>query len=161
MRTKHQIQQTIESYGSADATIEAALTLLAVRMRRPGPGMSSPSAVRDYMRLSIAELEYESFWAFSLDAQNRVIAGRELFRGTLTVTSVYPREIVRVALADNAAGMIFAHNHPSGIAEPSHADETMTQALKNALILVDVRVLDHFIIGGSGHYLSFCERGLL
>ena len=98
--------------------------------------------------------------ALFLDAQNRVITIEELFRGTLTQTSVYPREVVKRALHHNAGGVILAHNHPSGVAEPSHADETLTQALRQALALVDIRVLDHFIVAGSG-VLSFAERGLL
>jgi len=95
-----------------------------------------------------------------LDAQHRVLASEELFRGTLTQTSVYPREIVKAALRHNAAAVIFAHNHPSGVAEPSRADEMLTTALKQALALVDVKVLDHFIVAG-GSVISFAERGLL
>ena len=95
-----------------------------------------------------------------LDAQNRVITVEELFRGTLTQTSVYPREIVKQALARNAAAVILCHNHPSGVAEPSQADQALTEALRRALALVDVRVLDHFIVAGR-HCLSFAERGLL
>ena len=98
--------------------------------------------------------------ALFLDAQNRVITIEELFRGTLTQTSVYPREVVKRALHHNAGAVILAHNHPSGVAEPSHADETLTQALRQALALVDIRVLDHFIVAGSA-VLSFAERGLL
>ena len=98
--------------------------------------------------------------ALFLDAQNRVIGVEELFRGTLTQTSVYPREVVKRALHHNAGAVILAHNHPSGVAEPSHADETLTQALRQALALVDIRVLDHFIVAGSA-VLSFAERGLL
>jgi DNA repair protein RadC len=116
--------------------------------------------VRDFLRLQLQNRPVEVFVGLFLDAQNRVIAVEELFSGTLTQTSVFPREVVRRALHNNAAGVIFAHNHPSGVAEPSHADETLTQALKQALALVDVRVLDHFIIG-RGAALSFAERGLL
>ena len=105
-------------------------------------------------------LPHEVFVAMFLDAQNRVIETEELFRGTLTQTSVYPREVVKRALHYNAGAVILAHNHPSGVAEPSHADETLTQALKQALALVDIRVLDHFIVAGSS-VLSFAERGLL
>ncbi len=100
------------------------------------------------------------FVSLFLDAQNRVVGIEELFRGTLTQTSVYPREVVKRALAHNAGAVFFAPTHPSGVAEPSHADETLTQALKQALALVDVRVLDHFIVAGTG-VLSFAERGLL
>jgi DNA repair protein RadC len=95
-----------------------------------------------------------------LDAQHRVLAAEEMFHGTLTQTSVYPREVVKRALALNAAAVIFAHNHPSGVAEPSQSDQLLTEALKQALQLVDVRVLDHFIVAGSG-CLSFAERGML
>ena len=121
---------------------------------------ASPDAVRDYLRIHFAGREYESFMVLFLDAQNRLITAQEMFRGTLTQTSVYPREIVKTALRENAACVIFSHKHPSGLPEPSHADETLTQALKAALTLVDVRVLDHIIVGGSST-LSFAERGLL
>ena len=122
--------------------------------------LAAPSAVREYLRLHFAGREYESFVTLFLDSQNRLIVAEELFRGTLTQTSVYPREVVKRALAVNAAGVIFAHNHPSGIAEPSHADECLTQALKQALALVDVKALDHFIVAGTG-VVGFAERGLL
>ncbi len=122
--------------------------------------LSSPSSVRDHLRLIFAGQEHESFVVLFLDAQNRLIESAELFRGTLTQTSVYPREIVKEALRQNAAAVIFSHNHPSGVAEPSRADEMLTNALKQALSLVDVKVLDHFIVAGSST-LSFAERGLL
>jgi len=122
--------------------------------------LSAPAAVRDYLRIHFAGRDYEAFVAILVDSQNRLIAIDELFRGSLTQTSVYPREIVKVALARSAAAVIFAHNHPSGVAEPSRADETLTQALKHALSLVDVRVLDHFIVAGA-NVLSFAERGLI
>ena len=125
-----------------------------------GSALNSPSAVRDYLRLRLQTLPHEVFVALFLDAQHRVIGIEELFRGTLTQTSVYPREVVKRALHYNAGALIFAHNHPSGVAEPSHADETLTQALKQALALVDVRVIDHFIVAGSG-VLSFAECGRL
>ena len=122
--------------------------------------LSSPARVRDYLRITLAGRDYEVFMVLFLDAQNRVIECEEMFRGTLTQTSVYPREVVKRSLFNNAGGVIFAHNHPSGVAEPSQADETLTQSLKQALALVDVRVLDHFVIGG-GSVMSFAERGLL
>lgn len=122
--------------------------------------LGSPAAVRDFLRLKLRDLPHEVFVGLFLDAQNRVIAEDELFRGTLTQTSVYPREVVKTALAHNAAGVILAHNHPSGVAEPSHADEALTRALRQALALVDVRVLDHFVIAGNAA-ISFVERGLL
>jgi DNA repair protein RadC len=122
--------------------------------------MNSPESVGAYLRLSLQGKEHEVFVSIFLDARNRVIATEELFRGTLTQTSVYPREVVKRALHHNAAAVIFAHNHPSGAAEPSHADEILTQSLKQALLLVDVRVLDHFIVG-KGATMSFAERGLI
>ncbi|HEY7760427.1 MAG TPA: DNA repair protein RadC [Burkholderiales bacterium] len=122
--------------------------------------LSSPQAVRDYLRLNLAQRDREVFVAVYLDAQNRVLKMQELFAGTLTQTSVFPRDVVRYALLTNAAAVIFAHNHPSGLAEPSRADETLTQALKQALALVDVKVLDHFVVG-AGSAMSFAERGLL
>ena len=122
--------------------------------------MSSPQAVRDYLRLSLGARPHEVFVAMFLDAQNRLLGCEELFRGTLAQTSVYPREVVKTALRYNAAGVIFAHNHPSGVAEPSRADELLTQALKQALALLDIRTLDHFVVAG-GQLTSFAERGLL
>jgi DNA repair protein RadC len=111
--------------------------------------------------LHLAEREHEVFMALFIDAQNRLIEARELFRGTLTQAAVWPREVVCAALAANASTVIFAHNHPSGCADPSAADEVLTQSLKEALALVDVRVNDHFIIAGRAVPLSFAERGLL
>ena len=116
--------------------------------------------MRDFLRLTLLRQDKEVFLGIFLDAQNRMIAVEELSSGTLTQTSVFPREVVRRALACNAAALIFAHNHPSGLAEPSRADEVLTSALKQALGLVDVKVLDHFIVGGS-QTMSFAERGLL
>ncbi len=126
--------------------------------------LSSPTAVRaalqDYLRLRLGGREREVFVVVLLDAQNRIIEVTELFEGTLTQTSVYPREVVRAALQYNAHSVIFAHNHPSGVAEPSQADQMLTETLQRALRLVDVEVLDHFIIG-KGASMSFAERGLL
>ena len=116
--------------------------------------------MRDYLRTKLAELPHEVFVTLLLDTQHRLVQYVELFRGTLSQTSVYPREVVKVALAQDAAAMILAHNHPSGVAEPSRADELLTQTLKQALALVDVRVLDHFVVAGS-ETVSFAERGLL
>ena len=141
------------------AVLEMARRALAETLRT-GDALSSPAAVRDFLRLTLAQREHEVFLAVLLDAQNRVLACEELFRGTLTQTSVYPREVVKCALAHNAAAVILAHNHPSGVAEPSHADQVLTQSLKQALALVDIKVLDHFIVAGSAA-LSFAERGLI
>jgi DNA repair protein RadC len=141
------------------AVLELARRALAETLRS-GDALGSPAAVRDFLRLTLANREHEVFVAVLLDAQNRVLACEELFRGTLTQTSVYPREVVKCALEHNAAAVILAHNHPSGVAEPSHADQVLTQSLKQALALVDIRVLDHFIVAGNSA-LSFAERGLL
>jgi DNA repair protein RadC len=142
------------------ATLELARRGLREELRAR-PALSAPAAVRDWLRLSLAPLPHEVFVALWLDAQNRLIADDELFRGTLTQTSVFPREVVKQALARNAAAVILAHNHPSGVAEPSAADQLLTRSLREALALVDVRLLDHFIVAGSASPLSFAERGLL
>ena len=123
--------------------------------------LSTPDVVRDYLRLNLAWLAHEVFFALWLDARNRLIAADELFRGSLTQTSVYPREVVKQALARNAAAVVLAHNHPSGALEPSGADRHLTRELANALSLVDVKVLDHFIVAGSARPLSFAEQGWL
>ncbi len=122
--------------------------------------LSSPAAVRGYLRLACGHLEHEVFMVVFLDAQNRAIAAEQLFRGTLTQTSVYPREIVKRALQRNAAAVVLAHNHPSGVAEPSVQDQALTRTISEALSLVDVKVLDHFIVA-PGAALSFAERGLI
>ncbi len=145
------------------AQLQAALELARRALKEEislGNALSSPRAVRDYLRLALAGRDQEVFVVMLLDAQHRVISSEELFRGTLTQTSVYPREVVKCALKHNAAAVIFAHNHPSGVAEPSHADEILTRSLKAALALVDIQVLDHFIVAGS-RTMSFAERGLL
>ena len=142
------------------ASFELARRALAREMATRD-SFSSPGKVRDWLRLKLATRQNEVFMALWLDAQNRLIKADELFSGTLTQTSVYPREVVKSALANNAAAVILAHNHPSGVAEPSAADEMLTQNLKAALAMVDVKVLDHFIVAGTGVPLSFAERGLL
>jgi len=124
------------------------------------PVMSSPQVLRDWLRLHCAGLQHEVFLVLYLDAHHRLIEAEELFRGTLTQTSVYPREVVKGALARNAAALALAHNHPSGEAEPSRADELLTQTLKSALNLVDVRIIDHFIVAGD-KVVSFAELGLI
>jgi len=142
------------------ATLELARRALATPLKAKD-ALASPQAVRDWLRLSLGTLQHEVFIALWLDAQNRLIASEELFRGTLTQTSVYPREVVKRALAHNAGGVVLAHNHPSGLAEPSRADEVLTSSLKQALALIDVKLLDHFIVAGSATPLSFAERGLI
>lgn len=146
-------------FAQLQAVMEMAKRALAEELKR-GDIMDSPQSVRNYLRLSLGSKPYEVFAGIFLDARHRVIVTEELFNGTLTQASVYPREIVKRALYHNAAAMIFAHNHPSGIAEPSRADEILTQSLKQALALVDIKVLDHFVIG-SDEVVSFAERGLI
>jgi len=154
----------VKGLGAAKAAQLAAVIELARRSLREGlksgSALTSPGAVRDYLRLALAARQHEVFVALFLDAQHRVTGSAELFQGTLTQTSVYPREVVKAALAANAAAVIFAHNHPSGVAQPSQADELLTRQLREALALVEVRVLDHFIVAGN-QTLSFAERGLL
>jgi len=123
--------------------------------------LGSPQAVRDYLQLRLAALNHEVFMVMLLDTQNRLIEAQEIFRGTLNQTSVYPREICRIALQKNAASVILAHNHPSGVREPSAADRTLTEQLKASLALIDVRVLDHFIVAPGQTPLSFAESGFL
>ena len=122
--------------------------------------LSSPAAVRSLLLTSLSHLRYEAFIVLFLDAQNRLISSRECFRGTLTQTSVYPREVVKFALEYNASAAILAHNHPSGVPEPSQADRWLTDQLRQALALVDVRVVDHFIVAGD-QTLSMAERGMI
>jgi DNA repair protein RadC len=124
------------------------------------PVMSSPQVLRDWLRLHCAGLQHEVFLVLYLDAHHRLIEAEELFRGTLTQTSVYPREVVKGALTRNAAALALAHNHPSGEAGPSRADELLTQTLKSALGLVEVRIIDHFIVAGE-KVVSFAELGLI
>lgn len=144
-------------YAQFMAVKELARRVLAEEMQL-GDALSSPQAVRQYLRLAIGVRDVEVFVALFLTAQNRVLAVEELFRGTLTETRVYPREIVRRALQHNAHAVIVAHNHPSGVAEPSAADRTLTASLKQALALVDISLLDHFVVTGS-HAESLAERG--
>lgn len=152
--------------GLGPAKIAALAAVMEIARRclteelRSASALTSPGAVRDYLRLAMAQREHEVFVCLWLDAQHRVLASEEMFRGTLTQTSVYPREIVKAGLKANAAAVIFAHNHPSGVAQPSQADELLTRNLKEALSLVEIKVLDHFIVAGR-QTLSFAERGLL
>lgn len=144
-----------------DRTIARALRILERRVNYERPNLSSPNAAREYLRLKLADLEREEFWCIWLDAQHHVIAAECAAVGTLLHTSIYPREIVKRALHHNAARVVFAHNHPSGATDPSAADEMLTASLVKVLALVDVRVLDHFIIGARPEPVSFAERGLL
>jgi len=146
-------------YVQFQAVLELSRRVLHEEME-VGDALNSPGAVRDYLQLLLRGRAQEVFMAIFLDAQHCVMASEELFSGTLTQTSVYPREVVKRALYHNAAAVIFAHNHPSGVAEPSLSDRMLADALKQALSLVDVRVLDHFIVAGTG-CLSFAERGMV
>ena len=145
--------------GKLAAGLEIARRVLYAEVAL-GDALTSPDAVRDYLKLRLVPETVEVFVGLFLDSQHRLIAAEELARGTLAQTSVYPREVVKSALARNASAVIFAHNHPSGVAEPSRADELLTQALKNALALIDVRTLDHLVVAGPV-VTSFAERGLL
>lgn len=144
-----------------DLIIARARQILAARLNRGTDVLSAPDTVRSYLALNLAELPHEVFGVIWLTAQHQVLADDQLFRGTITQTSVYPREVVKSALAHNAAAAILYHNHPSGSAKPSIADESLTRQLKDALALVDVKVLDHFIVAGAARPTSFAERGLL
>jgi DNA repair protein RadC len=141
------------------AVLELARRSLAQQLAER-PAFESPGQVKDYLRLQLGGRGHEVFAVMFLDAQNRLLRLEEMFRGTLTQTSVYPREVVKRALELHAAAVVLAHNHPSGTAEPSRADEFLTQTLRSALSLVDVRVLDHFVVG-AGDVVSFTERGLM
>lgn len=156
--------EAIKGLGPAKRAQFAAAVELARRALQEhlaeSAALTSPGAVRDYLRLKLAARKEEVFMCIWLDAQHRAIDFEVAFKGTLTQTSVYPREIVKRALERNAAAVIFAHNHPSGVAQPSRSDELLTRDLKEALALVEVRVLDHFVVAGN-QAISFAERGLL
>lgn len=144
-----------------DGIVAKAMEILTARLFRASPALESPDTVKKYLQLKMAKhTMQEVFSVLFLDAQHAVVEYREMFYGTLTQTSVYPREVARIALELGAAAVILAHNHPSGSVTPSHADEHLTRTLKSALALVDVRVLDHIIVGG-GSSLSMAEKGLV
>ena len=158
----HQLH-VVDAHGSyvpatVDQILEAARWAIEVKTPPRAP-MGLPALARSYAIARLAGLDHEVFAVFFLDSRCHLIEYREMFRGTLTSTSVYPREVVKEAIRCNAAVLIFAHNHPSGEAEPSNADKALTQTLKTALALVDIRVLDHIVVGGSTCY-SFAENGL-
>lgn len=150
----------LAKYAQLQAVMELARRALKEELQR-GPLFDSPSTVKDWLALRLSPLPHEVFMVLLLDAAHRLIEARELFRGTLTQTSVYPREVVKLALADNAAAVILAHNHPSGTREPSSADRELTRTLKQALGLVDIQILDHFIVPARGAPWSFAENGML
>lgn len=145
---------------SDDRVIHMAMKILEERLGTYGVNLANPAVARNYLTLKLAELEHEVFGVVYLDSQHRVIGSEELFRGTIDGASVYPREVVKASLANNAAAVIFYHNHPSGEPEPSLADRQITRRLTDALALVDIRVLDHIIVGGT-KTVAFSERGLL
>ncbi len=140
--------------------LQVALDALNRNLRCPGAAPSSPAMVHDFLRLRLAHRPYEAFTVMFLNWRNEVIDTRELFTGTTTQTAVYPREIARAAVLANATSVILAHNHPSGVAEPSPADIVLTNAVVTALALLDIRVLDHVIVGRDG-CTSFAQRGIL
>ncbi|CAA0099464.1 Uncharacterised protein [Halioglobus japonicus] len=140
--------------------IEQALSILETRLHKPECIFSKPDDTSAFLTLSFNGLEYESFRVLLLDSQNGLIKLKELFRGTIDGAAVYPREVVKAAIQFNAAAVIFAHNHPSGVSEPSSADRRITERLVAALGLIDVRVLDHIVVGGTDTY-SFAQHGLL
>jgi DNA repair protein RadC len=141
------------------SAVTLAMKVLAIK-HRAGRPLSNPEATRNYLRLRLADCQNEVFGSLFLDNRHRIIAVRDLFQGTIDGASIHPRVVVQQALEVNAAAMVLFHNHPSGVAEPSHADEAITRRLKDALALVDVRVLDHFVVA-AGESVSFAERGLL
>ena len=157
------LQEDPATYGPL-RTLEAAKELMARALTgalTTRDCLTDPATVRDLLRMRLAGRPHEVFVVLLLDAQNQLIDCVELFRGTLSQTAIYPREVVKLALETNAGAVIFAHNHPSGVPEPSKADQQLTCALKQSLALIDVRVLDHFIVAGTSTPLSFAERGLL
>jgi len=164
METNHQSSEQYPlntALEEENQIIAEAKQLLYKRMtNRKYDQFTSPGAVRDYLHFHLAERKHEVFYCLFLDSQHRLLDDRELFRGTIDGCSVYPREVVKATLEVNAAAVILAHNHPSGVAEPSSADRQITERLKNALALVDVRVLDHFVVGDQD-VISFAERGLI
>jgi DNA repair protein RadC len=145
--------------GEIDSLLDLALEVLAQRHRR-GESLTSPEASRAYLRLKMGERKFEVFACIYVDNRHRIIAFEELFQGTIDGASVHPRVVVQRALELNAAAVLFAHNHPSGVAEPSMADQRITERLRSALALIDVRVLDHFIVTAEDS-VSFAERSLL
>ena len=161
--TEHELSQVhgigTSKYVQLQAIFEMSRRALSEQLQQRDV-FKSPQAVRDYLVLKLGSLTKEVFLVLFLDTQNRLLASEEMFSGSLSETSVYPREVVKRALHHNAASVIFAHNHPSGIAQQSQADELITKQLKQALVLIDVRVLDHFIVAGNST-LSFLERRLI
>ena len=156
-----ELLQSASLLTTQEAEVLASARSILLRLARtPEVSLSAPSATREYLSTLLAPQEREIFMMLALDNRHRVIASEILFAGTIDGASVHPREVVKCALKHNAAAVIFSHNHPSGVAEPSQADELITRRLRDALALIDIRVLDHFIVG-AGQTMSFAERGLL
>lgn len=153
--------QPVMPIWSDDEIILRAKQILLGRLREPGIALTSPETVKDFLALELAELEHEEFLVLFLDNAHRFIAWESMFRGTVNAASIYPREVVKRCLFHNAAAVMFAHNHPSGELTPSQADKSITEKLKNALDLIDVRVVDHFIVGGGTAAYAFAEHGLI
>lgn len=161
---EYKVTRAAQKRTDDDAIIEQACAILAKRLQKERDAFHSPAAVRQFLALNAgarADQHIEVFAVMFLDSQNKLIALEEMFKGTLSQTSVYPREVVRKALHHNAAAVVLTHNHPSGSVQPSRADEHLTQTLKASLALVDVRVLDHIITGDGGQTLSMAEQGLM
>jgi DNA repair protein RadC len=159
-RREELYSESLSSKDWEDAILRQALSILDKRIRGHEVVFTEPSATSDYLRLRLESLEHEVFAVLFLDNRHRLIEYEEMFRGTIDGASVHPREVVKAALKHNAAAVIFSHNHPSGVPEPSRADEMITHRLKDALALVDIRVLDHIVVG-AGEQVSFAARGLL
>ena len=157
VRTLYVRESNLYREATPEETLVAAHQAIAKRFRR-GATLSSPQLVREYLRITFATLEHEVFCVLLLDTHHRLLSCQEMFRGTLDSAAVFPREVVKEVLKYNAGAVIFAHNHPSGRAEPSVADECITRRLKEALALIDVRVVDHLVVAGTT-FVSMAERG--
>ena len=155
-----QFSMAAQIFADEQTVVDRAISIIESRLRKPGQLVDAPRAMKDLAVLKSALLGHEEFGVFYLDGQHRLISFETMFRGSLTQTSVYPREVAKRALALNAGAVVLTHNHPSGMPDPSRADEHLTSTLKTALALVDVRVLDHIVVGGTST-VSFAERGLI
>lgn len=160
VRTQNHPEYEAGKTEEENKTIEQALFILRDRMKEPGQVMSKNTTVQDFLKIHLSHVEHEVFSILFLDNQHRLISFDELFRGTINGAGVYPREVVKEAIKHNAAAVIFAHNHPSGIPDPSSADRHITKQLQEALSLIDVRTLDHIVIGGTDAF-SFAEAGYI
>jgi DNA repair protein RadC len=160
VKPSNELYTTESTFEQENQLIAEAKHLLYSRLKTRDQVFTSPHATRDYLCLQLCDRQHEVFCCMFLDSQHRLIEYQELFVGTIDACSVYPREVVKAALKVNAAAVIFAHNHPSGVAEPSAADQRITERLTSALGLLDIRVLDHFVVGDNTA-VSFAERGLL